>query len=152
MGEGGEHCLIEMGEAEEHRSIEMNREAILIATRPHPVIDPNWCHVDALGHTHTGALDTLDWVVTGTYWCGLCNDEHEEGEYRCKQCGDVIEPGTKWTRGEQKYVPGLKTGVAKIGRKEYDLRREEIEALDSGMTIDQVFGLIASRPPDREEF
>lgn len=35
----------------------------------------------------------MEWVVTGGYWCEQHQEEHEEGEFRCRQCGEPISPG-----------------------------------------------------------
>ncbi len=70
--------------------------------------DPRWVFIDQCGHEHRWVRDTkalgdhfnlptLDWVVTGTVGyddgCGMV-DFVEEGEYRCRDCGQVVEPGT----------------------------------------------------------
>lgn len=56
--------------------------------------DPAWSWVDPNGHEHSVAgprrLTLVEWVVTDTYWCDLCRDEHQEVELRCSECGVVI--------------------------------------------------------------
>lgn len=67
-----------------------------------PVPDLDWVYQDERGHHHFWddspghwALPTLEYVVTTTYYCETCRDTHKEGEYRCRKCGEVVEPGTK---------------------------------------------------------
>jgi hypothetical protein len=74
--------------------IEMNTMGLI------KVDDPDWKFVDKAGHGHFRKkkdLPTLEWVVTGTQWVGdeYGGDEYEVGEYRCKVCAEVVEPGTK---------------------------------------------------------
>jgi len=74
--------------------------------------DPGWRFADAAGHEHYrdgNAFPTLrtHWL---TGWCGRCGDTHGEGEiadyYTCLQCGERIEPGTRWHPGGTVMVPG----------------------------------------------
>lgn len=67
-----------------------------------PVPDLDWVYRDSNGHHHFWddedghpTLPTLWWVITETYYCGMCRDQHEVGEYRCKKCGEAVKPGTK---------------------------------------------------------
>ena len=71
----------------------------------YPEPDPDWTFVDAAGHRHDGSGETLEWVFTRTYWCEECCDEHEEGEWRCLECGEVLVPGTRTAQDRQ--LPGL---------------------------------------------
>lgn len=101
-------------------------------TRGRHVPDPSWSHVDAHGHEHRFAgsdLPTLEWVVTGAYWCEMCWDEHEEGEWRCRQCGDVVEPRYGWSGEETHYVPGLMEAVLTVDGREIPVTVEEARAL-----------------------
>lgn len=63
-----------------------------------PEPDPRWRYTDSNGHEHYRAerdWPTLEWVVDHTYWCGDCRDEHDEGHYACRMCGEPVEPGTR---------------------------------------------------------
>jgi hypothetical protein len=113
-------------------SIEMNREIIDVPTRGSHVPDPGWSHTDSHGHVHRFAareLPTLEWVVTGIYWCDECRDEHEEGEWRCRICGDVVEPHYNFTGPEMLHIPGLVDYTLRIDGRSYWLTAEEASSL-----------------------
>ena len=65
--------------------------------------DPTWVYEDAEGHGHFWALTSYDhyWVPTteykivASYWCEHCNEVHETGHQVCRDCGEVIQPGTR---------------------------------------------------------
>lgn len=106
-------------------SLEVRRDVQTFWTSGHHVLDPKWKTTDESGHVHS-SLDLLEWVVTGTYWCDSCHDEHEEGEYRCRLCGEVVEPSYVWTGEESFTVPGLTDVILRMddGRS-FFLRGEE---------------------------
>lgn len=60
-----------------------------------PKTDKDWRTTDSNGHEHywRDGWPTLEWVVTGSYWCEMHAEEHEEGEWRCRECGERVEPG-----------------------------------------------------------
>lgn len=80
--------------------------------------DPAWTHIDADGHFHAWSLGgkgddrlpTLDAKRIEEPCNGRCDDEVCEGytrtEYRCRMCGEVIEPRSRRTTG-RRYAPGL---------------------------------------------
>ena len=76
-------------------------------------IDADWAFTDAAGHPHhceyRGAdhYPTLRRVVYERYWCEDCEDEHELEHRECRQCGEVIRPGT--TGPGTRYIQGLLT-------------------------------------------
>jgi hypothetical protein len=76
-------------------------------------INADWEFTDAAGHRHHCAYKAADHYPTlirvtyETYWCGECDDEHELAHLECRQCGEVIRPGT--TGPGTKYIPGLLT-------------------------------------------
>lgn len=69
--------------------------------------DPDWVFTDPAGHEHSYArtrgtnlwgrprLDclTVHTVVTATWWCADCRDEHEDREVRCVSCDAPVTPG-----------------------------------------------------------
>jgi hypothetical protein len=65
-----------------------------IFPQAYPVMD--WIFVDECGHTHQfnaeGKVTTVEWVVTDSHYCSDCRDDHEEGEWRCEECGSVVKP------------------------------------------------------------
>lgn len=94
-------------------TIEANQDFIDVSSSGHHIADPDWVYFDTHGHEHRFATDgttnlpTLVWVVTGSYWCSECSDDHETGEWRCKQCADVVEPNYRWSGEQTIQVPGL---------------------------------------------
>lgn len=100
----------------------------------HHVPDPEWSNVDAHGHEHHfegDELPTLDWVVTDVYWCETCRDEHEEGEWRCRVCGDVVEPRWGWSGEQRFHLPGLAEWILHVNDHEIRLAPEEAAELQS---------------------
>jgi len=76
-----------------------------------PQRDPEWRATDSNGHEHymqDGGYPTLEWVVTGGYWCEMHNEEHEEGEWRCRQCGEAVSPGMRPPDPWPKQIPGMR--------------------------------------------
>lgn len=92
-------------------TLELTQDAIPFTSLGHYELDPKWSFTDPNGHVHT-SLETLEWIVTSTYWCEDCNDEHDEGEYRCRVCGEAVEPRYIWkdTSMFTQYIPGLQEG------------------------------------------
>jgi len=110
-------------------SIEFHREEIPVETmHPEMVPDEKWRFVDANGHGHFWEgedLPTLEWVVTGAEWYG---DEYESweveiGEYRCRLCGEVIEP-KRLAKYGPKFLPGLATFTVSINGESFILTEE----------------------------
>lgn len=76
-----------------------------------PERDPDWCATDSNGHEHymqDGKYPTLEWVVTGTYWCEMHNEDHKEGEWRCRECGEHVSPGMRPPGPGSKRVPTMR--------------------------------------------
>lgn len=134
--------------------VEVSRDVIPVHSAGHRGYDPDWEYVDKHGDRHWGsALNaTLEWVVTSTYWCDTCSDSHEEGEYRCKRCGEVIEPGTKWYPPKTELIPGLTSGKVSLSDgSTYWLRGDEIESLvfgASGAVPEEWWTRLLAREPD----
>jgi hypothetical protein len=110
-------------------SVEIEQEEIELRTMiPPQVPDERWRYVDKKGHGHFwdgDQLPTLRWVITGTRWAG---DEHESweydvGEYRCRQCGEVVEP-KKITDYFPKPIMGPRTVTVTINDAKYRLSEE----------------------------
>jgi hypothetical protein len=107
-------------------TVEIHRDVIRVESVGHYELADGWSHTDTHGHVHT-SLDTLELVVVGTYWCETCNDEHEELEYRCRQCGDVVEPDWVFKGPDSALVPGLLEMILKLDDgREYMLRGDEL--------------------------
>lgn len=110
--------------------IQFNREMIPVALMsPHKVPDEKWRGVDKRGHGHfwvDGELPTLEWVVTGTCWAGdeFDGEEYEVGEYRCRECGEVIEPGKKLEHGPT-HIPGPTTVTVTLNEETFMLTPEQ---------------------------
>ena len=109
--------------------------------------DPNWLYVDPSGHEHRYGKDfetpTLGWVSTGWYWCDLCCEAHESGNWRCLRCGAVVVAGTRAVVIRQ-YVAGLThvhgtiiEGVAGFG--------ELVAAFETDDTVDLRLGDVLVR-------
>jgi hypothetical protein len=95
----------EMGE------LRIESEPIRFTTLGRPAPDPKWRYTDARGHKHhreASEWPTLRWVVDRTYWCETCLDEHGEGHYECRKCGEHIEPGMVMEPPATKFIPGPK--------------------------------------------
>ena len=91
-------------------SIEFNRDDISVQTHPTKVPDQEWRYVDGHGHGHFWSQDgfpTLEWKVTGKQWVGdeYDGDEYDVGEWRCRLCEEVIEPGLRLEYGPT-HIPG----------------------------------------------
>ena len=136
-------------------TLELNREPIKYTTMNPYERDPNWTYTDRNDHAHDASLETLEWIVTRRYWCEGCRDEHEEGEYRCRLCGEVVATGSRYV-GHAHYLPGLLKGVLTIERgslvEKYWLRPAELQSLPREVTQEWVDAFRASREPDMCEF
>lgn len=119
-------------------SVEYSREELPMLMSPCKVPDPDWRYVDKAGHGHfwkKTALPTLKWVVTGKTWIGdeYGGEEIELGEFRCKLCDEVIEPGKKLKHPEPLMGPvnfRVTFSLTDGGTDAYLLNEEEyVEAL-----------------------
>lgn len=95
-------------------NLEVTQDYERIETRGHNVIAPDWVYLDAEGHRHDETLDTAEWVVIDTYWCGQCHDMHDNSELRCRECGETLEPRYEWVSGETVEVPKLTSGTLTV--------------------------------------
>jgi hypothetical protein len=99
-------------------SIEIRRDVETVTSMGHHVPDTSWAETDSHGHVHSfdksGELPSLVWTVTDTYWCEECRDEHEEGEWRCRLCDDVVAPKYGWKGPYSIPVPGLWEVIATV--------------------------------------
>lgn len=133
-----------------------------------PEPDPTWQFIDAQGHGHFMAdnpanrYPTLVWTITRTYYCADCQDEHDEGEYRCRLCGEAIQPATRAPRGPIRILthesfsatitnPGVplvqgQEYVVKIGRDVYATYLGEITMTSAGTTTVTLNGALRTAP------
>jgi hypothetical protein len=106
--------------------IEMEREMVNVETMfPAKVPDEKWRFVDSHGHGHFWdgkELPTLEWVVTGTEVVGdeIESEVYEVGEYRCRLCGEVLEPKQRDEWGPT-HIPGLATYTITIDGERFAL-------------------------------
>lgn len=143
--------------------IEVSQDVTTQWTRGHHVPDRSWTHVDSHGHEHAffgSDLPTLEWVITRTYWCEECRDEHEEGKWRCRQCGDVVSPVWLHTGPYSFLVPGLREVAIVVRRlgvvETYLLRGDEAHELLNAVPGDRMRpelerrarAIVARRDPD----
>jgi hypothetical protein len=79
-----------------------------------PSADPNWTFVDTNGHAHyyDNGYPTLEWVATGSWWCIDCQEDHEDGEYRCILCGEKVKPGITGPSKTREFIAGTKEVTA----------------------------------------
>lgn len=126
-------------------AVSISQDAELIRGREQYVPE-TWRWTDPAGHTHDASLDTAHWVVTGTYWCEDCRDEHDESELRCKQCGAVVRPPWQW-RYTEHILRGLVDGRATVKTyrgagtfetKTYLLTSEQIDGFRGVVTAEWV--------------
>jgi len=113
-------------------SIEFRRDIVDISTRGHHIADPKWSTEDTHGHVHRfvgEALSTLEWVVSGTHWCDTCSDDHEEGEWHCRICGDRIEPHYNFTGPYHEQIPELATTVLWLDQEPYPITMDDAASL-----------------------
>lgn len=92
--------------------VSVDYEPIEIRTLPTVEFDPDWRFTDTAGHAHSresGKFPSLGWIVDRIYWCETCREDHNEGHYECKWCGEEIEPGTRTRPGLNETRPGLAT-------------------------------------------
>jgi hypothetical protein len=76
-------------------------------------------------------LPTLEWVVTGKQWVGdeYEGEEYEVGEYRCRLCGEPVEPKKKVVY--QPPVLGPTTITITINEDKFFLTEDQYaEAID----------------------
>jgi len=143
--------------------IAVTQEPIRIDSMGRHVGDPRWIDVDSHGHEHRfdgNELPTLEWVVTDTYWCGDCCDEHETGEWRCRKCAAVVKPHWNFTGPLTEYIPGLRdvkvftrdTELPGL-RATYFLRFDEADAVfAAGDRLAEAHKIVAARDPDATEY
>jgi hypothetical protein len=129
--------------------LEVTREDVVVETMGHHEIDPEWSFTDAAGHA--APLETADLLVTGTYWCEACRDEHDEVEYRCRLCGATVEPEYVFVGPDRHLVAGLAEAVLRLddGRV-YVLRGDEtsIPWTESGPAPEWVERVTAREPDE----
>lgn len=117
----------------------------------HHELAKNWRHTDGHGHTHS-SLETLEWVLTGTYWCETCLDEHDEGEYRCRVCSDVVEPLWTFTGPYSFPVRGLTTAMLRTYdgqmRRTWIVRPDEYETFSRTPREEWAASVMAREPDD----
>ena len=97
-----------------------------------PEADKDWRETDSNGHEHywDSGWPTLEWVVTGVYWCEMHNEEHEEGEWRCRKCGEHVEPGMRHPGPRVMTVPSVRNYFiddAPVDEATFKAAREQAE-------------------------
>lgn len=120
----------------------VHARARLVDVTPMQEPDPDWSYTDVAGHTHRwvaedgqplwwgATIPTVKRVVTGHHWCEDCQDEHEEAELRCVECGEVIRPRQVSAVVRRQIVYG------------YDVDPIEFNATDG--VLDEVAGTFAT--------
>ena len=66
---------------------------------------------DKAGHRpyYSDAYPTLVWPVSAVSWCDDCRDEHDEGDYKCIQCSEIVVPGFRGPSPWRSFEPGLRS-------------------------------------------
>jgi hypothetical protein len=114
-------------------SITVEREEIPVETmNPTKVADEKWRFVDKEGHGHFWegeTLPTLEWVATGKQWVGdeFDGEEYEVGEYRCRLCGEVVEPRKRVEYGPRS-IPGPASFTVEISGERFSLTEQMYSA------------------------
>lgn len=114
-------------------SIDIHRDMIdvtLVGGERTP--DQKWRHTDSNGHLHAwdgDNLPSLEWVVTGQEYIGdeIEGQVYDVGEYRCRSCGEVVEPGIVTDYG-RKSMPGPTTVTITIGEEHFTLDETQYAA------------------------
>lgn len=114
-------------------SVALERDLIQVSVGMSHEPDEKWSYRDAAGHVHRfegSELPTLEWVVTDTYWCAECRDDHEEGEYRCKVCAQPVNPRYRTVGPTTKAIPG-RTRIVLEPRDSpnFEISSEELEEI-----------------------
>lgn len=106
-------------------TLTVEQQSIEVPPTMLPQPDLNWRYTDERGHEHhyDNGYPTLETVVTGTWWCQDCHEEHAETALACRQCGEHITPGTKPPSPFPTYVQGPSSWSVEVGRF-YPLRTE----------------------------
>lgn len=92
------------------RTLRIERDVIEVTTNaPRP--DEAWHFTDTNGHEHywRDGWPTLEWIVDESGWCQDCQDEHEEGHWACRRCGESVDPAMRPASGYREFIPGLTT-------------------------------------------
>lgn len=77
-----------------------------------PERDPNWRETDSNGHEHRyedGDYPTLRWAEDEPYWCEQHQEEHEQGHWECRVCGEEVSPGMRMPSPVPKKIPGMRS-------------------------------------------
>lgn len=94
-------------------TLRMEQDLIPIDTNlPQP--DKNWRHTDSHDHDHSWQegpdhYPTLEWIVDDTWWCTDCEDDHQDGHWACRLCGEEVTPGQRPPPTWRQYLPGQKS-------------------------------------------
>jgi len=87
---------------DQHFTLTLEREHL--ETGPFLEPNPDWSFTDEAGHVHTYgpkfSTPTLEDVWVEGTGCCCCCDSDGDYEKRCKICGEVIYPGTRYNPGE----------------------------------------------------
>lgn len=134
-------------------AISVTQEVVEMTTGPRHELDPKWSHTDAAGHVHT-SLEPLELVVIGRYWCETCFDHHEDIEWRCRQCGAVVEPVYRWVAGDawRSFKPGISSVKLTLENgRVFLLRPDEMPTMNARGEIqeqDAWIERVTAREPD----
>lgn len=92
-----------------NNDISCEREMIPVKLGPERVPDSDWRFVDADGETHKwhgDELPTLKQRKTRTYYCQLCQEDHDEFEWFVPATDEVVEPGYGWKSPRKDFIAG----------------------------------------------
>lgn len=120
-------------------------EVEVTSNLPRP--DRNWRYTDQQGHEHYWAdgedpYPTLRTVIDRLYWCGDCEDDHEESHDECAICGETIKPGTVGPSGWREFIPGRRQayldGVPISGARAEEIMGQMNAARDAARRKEEV--------------
>jgi hypothetical protein len=114
------------------------------------VPDKNWTYIDLQGHHHMyfeigDHYPTLKYVIDKEIYCDGWDDHDphqqiEESHYECRECSEVIEPGTVWKNEET--IPGMTSTTLKVDdgkiKVEAILTEDQLEQIKMARTQGQL--------------